>query len=494
MSDFKAFLKEMFIDEAKPALERYSGGSGGDGGFIEVDTLPEVGEENTVYKLVKQVGTAIPTSDLVEKAYFNKNMSNEEIISLCDKYCSIPIDESGEMLIYPIVVDITNYKLIVLQKNNLDDGNIFYQLAMLKFNASSGEFGQDDTTPTIWVYTNINEDLQGFKLENDYLELNWTTYYDFNGVPIGNNNDKIVDLVSITPFEEKEEYYIYDSTNVENEYEFYGVSYGQIFELTYAIKAEAGAQVATITVVDTLPNVGVETQSDFSEVHVYYVKNDKLYMYSIIGSQEGELVWSDFAQLMGLPFKGEVASVDNISLEETAIYAVVTEGNPWKKISADVDKQGYLTNVIDTSYIYKGTTPRIESDNGNSVTEAMNFLIKVNDDSIEVIIADLIYCKYYKNVGFKYSSSSLTKYTANQFFDNKGANYIVIPEPLMFSVSNNSLTGALMNFEFKLDGSQAKLKDTYNEEVVFYRQKTNDEWNSLILTLGVPEITEDTEV
>ena len=157
--------------------------------------------DNVEYYLYEEKKpTVIHNVGEVNKVYFNKNMSNEEIISLCDKYCSIPIDESGEALIYPIVVDRTSYKLLALQKSNLGDGNFLYQLAMLKFNASSGEFGQDDTTSTVWVYSNINEDLQGFKIENDYLELNWMTYYDFNGAPIGNNNDKIANLISLTPF------------------------------------------------------------------------------------------------------------------------------------------------------------------------------------------------------------------------------------------------------------------------------------------------------
>lgn len=466
--------------------------SSGGGGLIEVTELPEVGEENTVYKLVSKSGTVVPNSGYVNKVYFNKNMSNEEIISLCEKYCSIPIDKFGKMLIYPIVVDVTNYKLINLVKHILDDGNFLYQLAMFKFNASSGEFGQDDTTPTVWVYNDINEDLQGFKLENDYLELNWTTYYDFNGVPIGNNNDKIANLVSSTPFEAKEEYYIYgdsEPTQVPNSGMVDKIYFNTDLSIEEVVSILENAQVngGTNAIINYNGNdltfIKVTNNSiptwyigNFSTLDIYFASN------TTGGYADFEGWKSNFNGV--LEINGEVTQgdVDNSKLVD--LVSITPFGSGWIKISGnEIDLTKYPSYPYTFGSVYK------------YADDTATIFIKQNKDNVEMIqktSSYFVYSKIYANVKFtNLLGTDLVKYT------NDDRRLFISEFNTFFGITIGTLEENYYQLIFNLDGSKMKMLAPSGDTTTPYElslQADTTEWDALISENNIPEITEDTEV
>ena len=76
----KNFLKEMFINEAKPALKRHSGGSGSEGGSVIVN-VPGSWQ-----------GTPVPNTGYVENVYFNTELSTKEVVKLLEQLDFIPYD------------------------------------------------------------------------------------------------------------------------------------------------------------------------------------------------------------------------------------------------------------------------------------------------------------------------------------------------------------------------------------------------------------------
>ena len=158
--------------------------SSGGGGLIEVSELPEVGEENTVYKLVSSGGyyiygdsepTQVPNSGMVDKIYFNTDLSIEEVVSILE---DAQVNDGTNAIINYNGNDLTFIKVI---NNSIPTWYI-------------GNF----STLDIYFASNTTggyADFEGWKSNfNGVLEINGeVTQGDVD-------NSKLVDLVSITPF------------------------------------------------------------------------------------------------------------------------------------------------------------------------------------------------------------------------------------------------------------------------------------------------------
>lgn len=171
------------------------------GGLIEVSELPEVGEEDVVYKLVKQGGVAIPTSGLVEKVYINTNYTEEEIKGIIEEYAIYPLQEG--MLAYPIAVDINTGSVLAMLYN--DTG--FYAIGVVSNDGLSWTLVTDKLLWGISLSTG-----EGV-FDNEMLSLNWTTISEAEGIPIGSKNNELANLISTTnKFGNFEvEYFMYES-------------------------------------------------------------------------------------------------------------------------------------------------------------------------------------------------------------------------------------------------------------------------------------------
>ena len=156
------------------------------GGLIEVTELPEVGEEDTVYKLLGSKPTIVPNNGYVEKVYFNTSLSVEEVVSILE---NARVNGGTNAIINYDGKDLTFVKVVIDSIPTWYIGN-FSTLDVYFSSNTTGGYA----------------DFVGWKSDfNGVLEIN-------SEVTQGDvDNSKIIDLVSITPFEAKEEYFVYEN-------------------------------------------------------------------------------------------------------------------------------------------------------------------------------------------------------------------------------------------------------------------------------------------
>lgn len=151
-------------------------------------------------------GTAVPVNANVDKIYFNNNVSADywysklELLTYLETpYIPIPI--------YPITFSSDATKIILITKIFNDSEHLFeYSIGIFNLNTmSSIELVEVGFTQIIIN----NNSLSGkIVIYNDSLVTNYSYQYgtysidEFNGLPIGNQNELLKDLISITPFEQ----------------------------------------------------------------------------------------------------------------------------------------------------------------------------------------------------------------------------------------------------------------------------------------------------
>ncbi len=139
--------------------------------------------------------TIVPNSGYVEKVYFNTNLSVEEVVSLLSQ---LTYNDYGILINY--LVGSTDFSKSVIAITNENDEGQYYQLAV----NNNGE--------NIIVFTSnkLDADNYGWKTNIDDFYINGT--YEINsevvteveGISFGNENNKLINLISITPFDEEE--------------------------------------------------------------------------------------------------------------------------------------------------------------------------------------------------------------------------------------------------------------------------------------------------
>lgn len=149
-------------------------------------------------------GTAIPTSGLIEKFYFNSNLSHDEVAEICKSLNYVEYDDAE---VCPIISNMDMTNMLMIAKFYDDDLKMNYYASMflfgelegllfmvadLKYNdipdEIKGDFGVDPFPFNEPIYININSELS-------------TLAPMFNFTP---QNEQVSKLFSTTPFTQSE--------------------------------------------------------------------------------------------------------------------------------------------------------------------------------------------------------------------------------------------------------------------------------------------------
>ena len=170
----------------------------GGGGLIEVTELPEVGEEDVVYKLLGSAeGTTVPSGKLTN-IYFNNNLTTEEVVSIIE---SANLGYSTDGLI-PNSYLIAQCLMIIKNENTYG----------IMYIHSDGE-GSADFNNIEAIFSSANAEGVDFVGWNPNFKN--PIVYEYNNDIESNDtaiskNEALKDLVSSTPYEASAEYFIYE--------------------------------------------------------------------------------------------------------------------------------------------------------------------------------------------------------------------------------------------------------------------------------------------
>ncbi len=162
----------------------------------------------------KREGTAIPYGQPVEKIYFNTNLTVEETNAILSQltYVTTPLLSLPLCAIYANTADGNTGSFIVALRES--DGGTYYNYRLQEITNISNEeyfqfyggyasyidykrsngwvsFSKESKPDAIWDYTGVN---------SMFVYHKGQTLTDFNGIPVGAENEKIKNVLSITPF------------------------------------------------------------------------------------------------------------------------------------------------------------------------------------------------------------------------------------------------------------------------------------------------------
>lgn len=156
----------------------------------------------------KREGTAIPAGEVVERIYFNTELPVEEMLAYLSQltYVQTPLLEYPLCAIYANTTDGQTGIFIVASK--LSDTNYVINLVT---NVTEKDFVLLYGTPFVdsgdMGYYNgwhkardFKHNSADFDLVVDSLGVYGASIADFNGIPVGAENEKIKNVLSITPF------------------------------------------------------------------------------------------------------------------------------------------------------------------------------------------------------------------------------------------------------------------------------------------------------
>lgn len=327
------------------------------GGLIEVSELPEVGEEDVVYKLVKQGGVAIPTSGLVEKVYINTNYTEEEIKGIIEEYATIPLQEG--MLAYPIAVDINTGSVLAMLYN--DTG--FYAIGVVSNDGLSWTLVTDKLLWGISLSTG-----EGV-FDNEMLSLNWTTISEAEGIPIGSKNNELTNLISTTPSfgSNTEEYYIYDK--VFKPFPNKG-TISEIYFNTDLSVEEVVAELSKLTLDKDVYVLGASYESPcllyitYNETAGWTIQDIFQHNYFFVSSyssyvgfegwnhnliKDGKYTFDEPIKLLTYGDDGDIIGTENWKITNVVRIFEPT----WKQISGGIKQVSELPTEGNSNYVYK---------------------------------------------------------------------------------------------------------------------------------------------
>lgn len=161
------YLKKLFIDEAKPALDRHSGGA-----------------DKAIVNAGWQ-GTVVPNSGYVENVYFNTNLSVEEVVAICETLTLNDEGTNGEIILgcqnsFIVIAKLDGVWVIADLLKNV----FFFSTSVLP------DYGIDfiGWNPNLTMPYVINSEVVDSEPSGDI------------DVPIGTQNHLITSLFSTTPF------------------------------------------------------------------------------------------------------------------------------------------------------------------------------------------------------------------------------------------------------------------------------------------------------
>ena len=166
----------------------------------------------------KREGTAIPQGERVYRIYFNTGLPREETNEILSKltYVQTPYFDYPANIIYALVDEALNGHIIMAAKTPLSDGEIGHYIMYLNspFNENvrygivnlfspRSDIVEADVNNG-WDYSLCGGDFNWGVMQTGSIGLlGYSECYpvtDFNGLPIGAENEKIKNVLSITPF------------------------------------------------------------------------------------------------------------------------------------------------------------------------------------------------------------------------------------------------------------------------------------------------------
>lgn len=325
-------------------------------------------------------GTPVPNSGTIEKVYFNTKLSNDEIKELIDSltYSWTNTDYSKGL----IVADNGEDLLLVIMKQRTDTAVDFDYIIQLIDNSKSG----DEQFTTYWSNN------EGWVTSEIVLDMSLVS--ETEGIPVGEQNDKLSSLISTTKFIAKNSIYPtlipdeirklssggsgiieVDELPTENIDENAVYKIPKKFVDGYAINTGVSLTVSdvcslTTEIVNDKPTSNI-IESDVSAtvpvMHLYYVLNENdIFIYTNIGNG---LMWVSIGQVLpnmipyfqGITFKGETettnffpiyVSDDSYKQEFYGYYAVVKPeqyykylNNKWYKFDSNNYSDYYLDSI-----------------------------------------------------------------------------------------------------------------------------------------------------
>lgn len=355
--------------------------------------------------------TQVPNSGYVEKVYFNTSLTKEEVHNILSGLNFANAGAPNGMLIYMPFVN-ADYSCSI---------EIDYYPTTNEYTLSYAVGGV-----ALRIFDSTNHDLENGWNTNYFIEA-----YNVNSENIASSfmaqfgvemqNDKLINLISTTPFEEtialkpflkgladairekKKTTELINAQDFRNEilsiqggglievdalpsegkentvyalkkqptYEIYVNIEGQGVLKLKDIAQQEGAHIELVEVVNSkekLPSNPIEF-TGMEQISVYYVRNDDLYVYGAFGENDTK-IWFSFSTLMEMSFSGEVASMDDMTVVNT-MYV----------LSIPNDCYDY--------YIYEGDEPTQVPNSG--LIENLYFNTKLSNEEVDNILSQLTY-------------------------------------------------------------------------------------------------------
>ena len=153
----------------------------------------------------KRTGTAIPADAVVDRIYFNTNNTREETIALLSQLTYVEgIKEYPIALIYACVDG--NYEGDLIYAIKSGELYAIVQQRTLTSDSTNLFIGMDDVEhfDNGWLKLNCSYGVDGktnyYCVQFMELHKKGQPLADFMGLPIGTENEKIKNVLSITPF------------------------------------------------------------------------------------------------------------------------------------------------------------------------------------------------------------------------------------------------------------------------------------------------------
>ena len=160
----------------------------------------------------KREGTAIPVGEVVDRIYFNTELPVEEMRNYLSQltYVQTPLLESPLCAIYakPTGDNTGIFIFATIARDNeysieCVTNIVTQEFATLYFTVSADDSGKNSPSYNGWQkayrFKQSNAEEQ-FDIGVDSLGVFGASITDFNGIPVGAENEKIKNVLSITPF------------------------------------------------------------------------------------------------------------------------------------------------------------------------------------------------------------------------------------------------------------------------------------------------------
>lgn len=193
-------IKELIASKLRPIGDAIREKDGSNE-LIPIDDMPQAirNIQGGSVNVVKSGGTVVPNSGTISEVYFNTNLSIEEVVSLINSVSQDAIYVLFGIIQHDLATEF--YHLISISK--MDGITVIEDIDAREYLFASDSDPLEEYGIARWDFVGWNTNIvvngkytltSGITLQSENLDL---------GVSVGNLNDKLTDLISATPFENK---------------------------------------------------------------------------------------------------------------------------------------------------------------------------------------------------------------------------------------------------------------------------------------------------